>query len=124
MRKFNIAAVAVAIAAAALIVAVWVALSERPPQPPVAKVVVKIADRITVDRPGTYAVNLGWIYVRDAAAAVHLTSDYEHIFFVIDGKMYGKAANVVLAPGNHTISAIVHIATNNTVINIKYQVVS
>ena len=68
--------VAVAVAVVALIVAVYaVATQPKPYQPPpTASATVKIADKVAVDRPGTYNVRLGWIYVKDAPAVVQLTS--------------------------------------------------
>jgi len=117
--------VAVAVAVVALIVAVYaVATQPKPYQPPpTASATVKIADKVVVDRPGTYNVRLGWIYVKDAPAVVQLTSNYTYIWFLLDGQMYGNAVNALLAQGNHTVAAIVSVARNGTVIDIKYNIV-
>ena len=116
--------VAVAVAVVALIVAVYAVVTQPKPYqpPPTASATVKIADKVAVDRPGTYSVRLGWIYVKDAPAVVQLSANYTYIWFLLDGQMYGNAVNALLAPGNHTVAAIVSVARNGTVIDIKYTV--
>jgi len=116
--------VVVAVAVVALIVAVYaVATMPKPYQPPpTASATVKIADKVVVSRPGTYEVRLGWIYVKDAPAVVQLTANYTYIWFLLDGQMYGNAVNALLAPGNHTVAAIVSVARNGTAININYKI--
>jgi hypothetical protein len=123
--KVGTSVIAIAVAFIALIVAVYaIATMPKPYQPPpTASATVKLANQIAVDYPGTYTVNLGWIYVANAPAVVQLSANYTYIWFLIDGKMYSNVANVLLAQGNHTVAAIVSVARNGTKINISYNVV-
>jgi len=117
--------VAVAVAVVALIVAVYaVATQPKPYQPPpTASATVKLVDKIAVDVPGVYTVNLGWIYVKDAPAVVQLVANYSYTWFLLDGVRYGNPAQAVLQPGNHTVAAIIAVYSNGTKINIDYKVV-
>jgi len=113
------------VAFVALLVAIYAVTTQQKPYqpPPTASATVRLTDNVVVDVPGIYSVNLGWIYVKDAPAVVQLTSNYTHIWFLLDGKMYGNAVNALLAPGNHTVSAVIAIYGNGTKINIDYKVV-
>jgi hypothetical protein len=117
--------VAVAVALIALIVAVYALVTQpKPtPPPPTASATVKLVDAVTVERPGTYTVELGWIHVKDAPAVVELSANYTYIWFLLDGVKYGNPAVATLQQGNHTVSAIVFVYDNATKINISYKVV-
>jgi hypothetical protein len=117
--------IAVAVALVALLVAIYAVVTMPKPYqpPPTASATVKLASQISVAYPGTYNVGLGWIYVANAPAVVQLSANYSYIWFLIDGKMYSNVANVLLTQGNHTVSAIVSVVQNGTVINISYNVV-
>jgi len=117
--------VAVAVALVALIVAIYAVVTQPKPYqpPPTASANVKLVDRVVVDMPGTYTVNLGWIYIKDAPAVVQLAANYSYTWFLLDGVRYGNPAQAVLQPGNHTVSAIIAVYGNGTKINIDYKVV-
>ncbi len=116
--------IAVAVALIALLVAVYALVTQpKPPEPPpTASVKVKIVNQIAVDHPGTYAVDLGWIHIKDAPAVVELSANYTYIWFLLNGVKYGNPAVTALQPGNHTVSAIVAVYGNATKINISYKV--
>jgi hypothetical protein len=124
-RKVGVSAIAIAVALIALIVAVYAVATMPKPYtpPPTASATVNLVNQISVAYPGTYEVNLGWIYVANAPAVVQLSANYSYIWFLIDGKMYSNVANVLLSQGNHTVSAIVSVMQNGTKINISYNVV-
>jgi hypothetical protein len=117
--------VAVAVAFIALLVAVYALVTQpKPPEPPpTASVKIKLVDKVVVDYPGTYAVDLGWIYVRDAPAVVELKANYTYIWFLLNGVKHGNPATAVLQPGNYTVSAHIIVYGNATKINISYKVV-
>jgi len=123
--KVGTSVIAIAVAFVALLVAIYAVVTQPKPYtpPPTASATVNLASQISVAVPGTYTVNLGWIYVANAPAVVQLSANYSYIWFLIDGKMYSNVANVLLSQGNHTIAAIVSVAKNGTKINISYNVV-
>jgi len=90
---------------------------------PTASATVKLIDGVTVDIPGTYTVDLGWIHIKDAPAVVELSANYTYIWFLLNGVKYGNPAVATLQPGNYTVSAIVAVFSNGTKINISYKVV-
>ena len=110
------------VAFVALLVAIY-ALATQPKPQPAASATVKLVDRISVDVPGVYTANLGWIYVKDAPAVVQLSANYSYVWFLLDGVRYGNPAQAVLRPGNHTVSAVIAVYGNGTKINIDYKVV-
>ena len=112
------------VAFVALLVAIY-ALATQPKYqpPPTASASVKLVDSVIVDVPGTYTVNLGWIYIKDAPAVVELSANYTYVWFLLDGVRYGNPATATLQPGNHTVSAIVAVYGNATKININYRIV-
>jgi hypothetical protein len=116
--------IAVGVALIALIVAVYAVVTQPKPYqpPPTASATVKLADSITVDMPGTYAVDLGWIRIKDAPAVVELYANYTYIWFLLNGVKYGNPAVATLQPGNYTVSAIIAVYSNATKINISYRV--
>ena len=113
---------AVAIAVIALVVAAY-AVAAMPRPPPTASATVKLADRVVVDCAGTHQVTLGWIYVKDAPAVAELRANYTYFWFLLDGDIYGNPATAILAPGNHTVSAIIAAYTNGTKVKIEYKIV-
>jgi len=115
---------AVVVALVALLVAIYAVVTMPRPYepPPTASATVKLADSITVDIPGTYAVDLGWIHVKDAPAVVELSANYSYIWFLLNGVKYGNPAVATLRPGNYTVFAIVAVFSNGTKININYKV--
>lgn len=120
---------AVAIAVLALVVAAYAAT--RPAQvqpqpvklPPPANATVMLAGAVSVDAPGAYRVPLGWIYISNAPAVVQLTANYSYAWFLLDGVNHGNPAVAVLAPGNHTVDAIIAAYANGTKIKIDYRIV-
>jgi len=116
--------IVIAVAFIALIVAIYALVTRPPPysQPPTASATVKLVDRITVDAPGVYTVNLGWIHTKDAPAVVELSANYTYVWFLLDGVRYGNPAVATLKPGNHTVSAIIVVYSNATKIKIDYRV--
>jgi len=117
--------VAIAVALVAMIVAIYALITQPKPEPPppTASATVKLIDSITVDLPGTYTINLGWIHIKDAPAIVELSANYTHIWFLLNGVKYGNPAVATLQQGNYTVSAIVAVFSNGTKINISYKVV-
>jgi len=117
--------VAVAVALIALVIAVYALITQPKPYtpPPTASATVKLIDGVTVDIPGTYTVDLGWIHIKDAPAVVELSANYTYIWFLLNGVKYGNPAVATLQPGNYTVSAIVAVFSNGTKINISYKVV-
>jgi hypothetical protein len=117
--------VAIAVALIALIIAVYALITQPKPYtpPPTASATVNLADVVVVDMPGTYAVDLGWILIKDAPAVVELSANYSYVWFLLDGVKYGNPAVATLQPGNHTVSAILTVFSNATKINISYKVV-
>jgi hypothetical protein len=113
------------VAFVALLVAIYALATQPKPYqpPPTASASVKLVDRVVVDVPGTYTVNLGWIYIKDAPAVVELAANYSYVWFLLDGVRYGNPTTATLEPGNHTVSAIVAVYGNATKININYRVV-
>jgi hypothetical protein len=116
---------AVAVALVALLVAIYAVVTMPRPYepPPTASATVRLVNSVTVDTPGTYTVDLGWIHIRDAPAVVELSANYSYVWFLLDGVRYGNPASAALQPGNHTVSAIVAVFSNGTKININYKVV-
>ncbi|MFZ8809328.1 MAG: hypothetical protein ACO2PN_14640 [Pyrobaculum sp.] len=116
--------VAVVVAIIALLIAVYALLTQPPAYtpPPTASATVMLTESITVDIPGTYTVDLGWIQIRDAPAVVELSANYTYIWFIFNGTRYGNPAFITLQPGNHTVSAIIVIERNGTKININYRI--
>jgi hypothetical protein len=116
---------AVAIAILALIVAAYaVATMPKPYQPPpTASETVKLADKVVVDYAGVHHVNLGWIYVDKAPCVAELKANYTYTWFLLDGVQYGNPATAILAPGNHTVSAIIAAYANGTKIKVEYRIV-
>jgi hypothetical protein len=117
--------VAVAVALIALLVAIYAVVTQPPAYtpPPTASATVKLIDSITVDVPGAYTVELGWIHIKDAPAVVELYANYTYIWFLLDGVRYGNPVITTLQPGNYTVSAIIAVYGNATKINISYKVV-
>jgi len=117
--------IALAVAFAALLVAVYAVVTQPKPYqpPPTASATVKLIDAVHVDMPGVYTVDLGWIYIKDAPAVVELSANYTYMWFLLDGVRYGNPAVATLQPGNHTVSAIIAVYSNATKINISYRVV-
>ena len=117
--------VAVAVALIALVIAVYALITQPKPYtpPPTASATVKLIDGVTVDIPGTYTGDLGWIHIKDAPAVVELSANYTYIWFLLNGVKYGNPAVATLQPGNYTVSAIVAVFSNGTKINISYKVV-
>jgi hypothetical protein len=116
---------AVVVALVALLVAIYAVVTMPKPYepPPTASATVKLVNSITVDTPGTYTVDLGWIHVKDAPAVVELSANYSYVWFLLDGVRYGNPATATLQVGNHTVSAIIVMHDNATKININYRVV-
>jgi hypothetical protein len=117
--------IAVVAALVAIIVAIYAVVSMPKPYqpPPTASATVKLIDSVTVDTPGIYTVNLGWILIKDAPAVVELSANYSYVWFLLDGVRYGNPATATLGTGNHTVSAIIAVYDNGTKININYKVV-
>jgi hypothetical protein len=115
---------AVGVALIALIVAVYAVVTQPKPYqpPPTASAAVKLVGSITVDAPGTYTVDLGWIHIKDAPAVVELSANYTYVWFLLNGVRYGNPAVALLQPGNHTVSAIIAVHSNATKIKIDYRV--
>jgi hypothetical protein len=122
---FNTDRLAVVVALVALLVAIYAVVTMPKPYepPPTASAAVKLVDSITVDMPGAYTVDLGWIHVKNAPAVVELSANYSYVWFLLDGVRYGNPAMATLQPGNHTVSAIIAVYGNGTKINISYRVV-
>lgn len=116
--------IAIAVAFIALIVAIYAIVTQPPPYspPPTASATIKLVDSIAVDVAGVYAVDLGWIHIKDAPAVVELSANYTYVWFLLDGVRYGNPAVAALRPGNHTVSAIIAVYGNATKININYRV--
>jgi len=112
------------VAFVALLVAIYAIITQpKPtPPPPTAAATVNLANSVVVDTPGTYTVNLGWIYIKNAPAVVELSANYTYVWFLVDGVRYGNPATATLQVGNHTVSAIIAVYDNATKININYQV--
>jgi hypothetical protein len=91
--------------------------------PPTASATVKLANSVTVDSPGVYTADLGWIYIKGAPAVVELSANYTYIWFLLNGVKYGNPATATLGTGNYTVSAIIAVYGNATKININYRVV-
>jgi len=116
--------IAVAVALIALLIAIYALVTQPAPYnpPPTASATVELVDRLTVNMPGTYVIDLGWIHIRDAPAVVELSANYTYIWFIFNGTRYGNPAFIALQPGNHTVSAIIVIERNGTKININYRI--
>jgi glutamate/tyrosine decarboxylase-like PLP-dependent enzyme len=116
---------AVAVALVALLVAIYAVVStpKTYEAPPTASATVRLVNSVTVDMPGAYTVDLGWILIKDASAVVELSANYSYVWFLLDGVRYGNPATATLQVGNHTVSAIIVMHDNGTKININYKVV-
>jgi len=122
---FNTDRLAVVVALVALLVAIYAVTTMPKPYepPPTASATVKLVNSVTVDMPGMYTVDLGWIHIKDAPAVVELSANYSYVWFLLDGVRYGNPATATLQVGNHTVSAIIAVYDNATKININYKVV-
>jgi len=118
--KLVYAAIVLAVAAIAMsIYAIQRPTTAAAPQPAVK---AKFYNA-TVDYPGYWTVQLGWVYVdKDAILYINATAVGGQVYSLyIDGVEYGNPATLWLTAGNHTIAAAVY-APGQITLKVEYRV--